>query len=254
MGTTSTMSTSTVLAKVVNILDGFPKDHGQKVQHAAGLGIQIDDKGTVTTLGHGQCRHHGVEVGDTIVGLNGIPLRDCLKPLVNAKSIGAMLTITPKPFTLNFNEMPAELNETDQQFSKLMKQGIEVVKEHHNGSVFNRKGLRVMSLDENTKTIKVSHQKDDGGGCVPHAFTGKLISVHDVVNVGVSSKDPHKVTIQTKDPKQDVKLQMPSNNAGTQLAKKLFNHCKSLQDENETPHIMHASLSPKAYRNSVASP
>jgi len=234
------------------IVDGF-RDPKQECEHVAGLGIEIDDKLVVVRLGNGQCKHRGVKIGDTLHGMNGIPMAECVKAalgphdgkILNAETAGRVIISTPKPFTLNFNGMPdpeEAKKEMDETFMALLKQGIEVDKKHRNGNIFNMWGRRVLYMNDENNTLFVGKSK--------HKPTSKIFKVSDVANVGYSEKKPDQVVIQTKDEHKDVTFKLPTTQANQTFAHKLFKHC-SMSQKGESVKAISGEhpLSPRKFRN-----
>jgi len=242
------MSSESTTHLACEIVEGF-EDPQQKVEHEAGLGIQIDDDLEVTKLGNGQCKHRGVKVGDKLLGMNGIPMADCVKQalgdeegaVLNAKTAGKVLIATPKPYTLNFNGMPDKMEvkqEMDKTFMALLKQGIEVDKKHRHGNIFNRMAKRIVYMNQDSDTIFVGKTKTTP--------TEKIFKVSEVANVGYSQKSPDQVVIQTKDQNKDLTVKLPSAKANETFAHKLFTHL-SLHKEKSVAGD--GPLSPRMFRN-----
>lgn len=74
--------------------------------HAAGLGIELaHGTMTVTRVENGQCKCNGVQVGMTIVGVNGSPLIQILYDSGDPVEFGEFVNAAKKPLIINFNAM-----------------------------------------------------------------------------------------------------------------------------------------------------
>ena len=50
----------------------------------------------------------GIVVGDTLVGINGVPLSVCMVSPTNSAEISRIIHVAERPFTLHFNELPPQ--------------------------------------------------------------------------------------------------------------------------------------------------
>jgi len=227
-------------------------DPDQQVTHEANLGIQIDDDMVVIKLGQGQCKHRGVELGDQLHGMNGVSMAECVMQAfgdeaeLDAKSAADVLIKTPKPYTLNFNGMPEveeAKEEMDDTFAALLKQGIQVNKQHRNGSIFNKMAKRILYTNEGSDTIFVGKTKNTP--------TNKVFKVSEVENVGYSQNSPNQIILQTKDAKDDLTVKLPSAKSNESFAQNLHKHL-SMHNEKAIAH--EGPLSPKSFRSGGGAP
>jgi 2-C-methyl-D-erythritol 4-phosphate cytidylyltransferase len=196
--------------------------HGKATENKkAGLGIDVNDDLVVVAMADGQCCSAGVTKGMQVTHINGVPIKEKCPSGVSKKnftSVVVELTKLRQDYTLNFNgvkeaEKEVEPDSSSQNFTKLMKQGMEVQKKHQHGNIFNQHSTRVLYTDEEVSTIMCSKGKG-----LP---TTKVVAVEEVKNVGVSKKNSQEVIIEAKDEKQNITVKLPTASSANMLAKKL---------------------------------
>jgi hypothetical protein len=93
----------------------------------------------------------GVQLGDTITGVNGTLLKECMMEPTSIQELTTMLKTAVRPVTINFNHAPEVVNEISdldiQRFKEIVAKGLPATLEAMNG-----KEAQTNSGEETTPT------------------------------------------------------------------------------------------------------
>lgn len=242
---------STELVHLACVIEEGFKDPDQVKEHEAGLGIQVNDDFEVIEMGHGQCKHRGVEKGFVVCGINGTAIQEMMeeqKLECNASNFGQIVTNLSKPFTLNFNGLPDCKSGVPTAFLTLMETGIECKKKHKNAFPFRTEGLRVIALNTEHTQIHIYKRSRSLLNLQGKLKETAVIKAEEILNIGWSKNRVEEVAIQTKGGEKDLVIKVGKGKVNQKFVAFLFDNFATQQAKQGNQIMGENPLSPNTYK------